>query len=75
MAVPVAPRAPAGAHPLHSQPAPYLPRCPALLCSLSDLAQQAGLGSPQEAELAVLRMIDAGGVCARIRWVGGRGGW
>ncbi|KAL4424036.1 hypothetical protein ABPG75_001337 [Micractinium tetrahymenae] len=37
-----------------------------LTLSLADIAQQAGLGSPQEAELAVLRMIDAGEVHARI---------
>ncbi|KAL4423543.1 hypothetical protein ABPG77_006566 [Micractinium sp. CCAP 211/92] len=37
-----------------------------LTLSLADLAQQAGLSGPQEAELAVLRMIDAGEVHARI---------
>lgn len=36
-------------------------------CSLGDIARQAGLASPGEAEAAVLRMIDAGEVCARIR--------
>lgn len=37
-----------------------------LTLSLAEIAQQAGLGGPQEAELAVLRMIDAGEVSARI---------
>jgi hypothetical protein len=67
-------RAPAP-HPCSPNLAPRanpIPPCRACLCcSLADLAQQAGLGSPQEAELAVLRMIDAGEVCARIRWVFG----
>ncbi|PSC73531.1 COP9 signalosome complex subunit 3 [Micractinium conductrix] len=37
-----------------------------LTLSLADIAQQAGLGGPAEAEVAVLRMIDAGEVHARI---------
>lgn len=35
--------------------------------SLADIAAQAGLGGLAEAELAVLRMMDAGEVSARIR--------
>lgn len=34
---------------------------------MADIAQQAGLASPAAAEEAVLRMIDAGEVSARIR--------
>lgn len=48
---------------------PPTPRPPAPHRSLSDIAQQAGLGGPAEAELAVLRMIDAEEVSARIRCV------
>lgn len=54
---------------LHSHP--HLQACNTALlllsCSMVDIAQQAGLASPAAAEEAVLRMIDAGEVSARIR--------
>jgi hypothetical protein len=52
---------------LHS-PTPPAPRL-SLLRSLADIASQAGLAGPAEAEVAVLRMVDAGEVAAHIRWI------
>lgn len=46
---------------------PVTPPFCSVLCSMVDIAQQAGLASPAAAEEAVLRMIDAGEVSARIR--------